>query len=118
MKEYNKLLLASCMAASKVIIMPHDVGTIRTVKNIIKEKFETLINQHLLGQTRLGVTPEILGQEDKVSFGAIDIDLPDISLEDKYKIALSLQDKFHEDYGLIAPIETSKSKGFHVWVPF
>lgn len=64
MKEYNKLLLASCMAASKVIIMPHDVGTIRTVKNIIKEKFETLINQHLLGQTRLGVTPEILGQED------------------------------------------------------
>lgn len=51
-------------------------------------------------------------------FGVIDIDCPDISHEEKYKIALSLQDKIHEDYGLISLIETSKSKGFHVWVPF
>lgn len=117
MKEYNKLLLA-LNVASKVIIKPEGAETIKTIKNVTKENFNKLTIQHLLGKTRLGVTPEILGQEDKVSLGVIDIDLPDISLEDKYKIALSLQDKFHEDYGLIAPIETSKSKGFHVWVPF
>lgn len=117
MKEYNKLLLALSIA-SKVIIKPEGAETIKTVKNITKENFNKLTIQHLLGQTRLGVTPEILRQEDKVSFGVIDIDLPDISHEEKYKIALNLQDKFHEDYRLIALIETSKSKGFHVWVPF
>lgn len=116
MKEYNKLLLALSMA-SKVIIKPEGAETIKTVKNVTKENFNKLTIQHLLGQTRLGITPEILRQEDKVSFGVIDIDLPDISHEEKYKIALSLQDKLHEDYRLIALIETSKSKGFHVWVP-
>lgn len=117
MKEYNKLLLALSMA-SKVIIKLEGAETIKTVKNVTKENFNKLTNQHLLGKIRLGVTPEISGQEDKVSFGVIDIDLLDISHEEKYKIALSLQDKFHEDYRLIALIETSKSKGFHVWVPF
>lgn len=117
MKEYNKLLLALSMA-SKVIIKPEGAETIKTVKNITKENFNKFTIQHLLGQTRLGVTPEILGQEDKVMFGGIDIDCQDISLEEKYKIALDLQDKLLEDYGLRALIETSKSKGFHVWVPF
>ena len=118
MKEYNKLLLASCMAASKVITMPHGVETITTVKNITKEKFETLINQHLLGQTRLGITPEILGQEDKVSFGAIDIDCPDMSYDEKYVLASNIKNKLLEEYGLVALIEISKSKGFHVYTFF
>lgn len=83
-----------------------------------KENFNNLSEQHLLGKTRLGATPEILGQEDKVMFGCIDIDCPDISHKEKYNIALSLQDKLLEDYGLRALIETSKSKGFHVWIPF
>lgn len=117
MKEYNKLLLA-LSAASKVIIKSEGAKTIKTIKNVTKENFNKLAIQHLLGEIRLGVTPEILSQEDKAMFGVIDIDLPDISLEEKYKIALSLQDKLHEDYGLIAFIETSKSKGFHVWAPF
>lgn len=117
MKEYNKLLLALSMA-SKVIIKPEGAETIKTVKNVKKENFNNLSVQHLLGKTRLGVTPEVLGQEDKVMFGCIDIDCPDISLEEKYNIALSLENKLLEDYGLRALIETSKSKGFHVWVPF
>ncbi len=117
MKEYNKLLLALNMA-SKVIIKENDAETITTVKNITKEKFSTLIKQHFLGQTRLGVTPEILGQEDKVMFGGIDIDCPDISLDEKYNLALCLQQKLLKDYGLKALIETSKSKGFHVFVFF
>lgn len=117
MKEYNKLLLALSMA-SKVIIQPEGAETIKTVKNVTKENFNKLTIQHLLGKTRLGVTPEILGQEDKIMFGVIDIDCPDISHEEKYNIALSLQNKLLEDYGLRALIETSKSKGFHVWVHF
>lgn len=117
MKEYNKLLLA-LHTASKVIIKPEGAETIKTVKNVTKDNFNNLSEQHLLGKTRLGATPEILGQEDKVMFGCIDIDCPDISHKEKYNIALSLQDKLLEDYGLRALIETSKSKGFHVWIPF
>ena len=87
MKEYSKLLLALSMA-SKVIIKPKDAEAIKTVKNVSKENFNKLTIQHLLGKARLGVTPEILGQEDKIMFGVIDIDCPDISHEEKYKIAL------------------------------
>lgn len=104
MKESNKLLLALSMA-SKIIIKPEGAETIKTVKNEKKENFNNLSEQHLLGKTRLGVTPEILGQEDKVMFGCIDIDCPDISHKEKYNIALSLQDKLLEDYGLRALIE-------------
>lgn len=117
MKEYNKLLLALSVA-SKVITKQPDAGTITTIKNITNETFSKLIRQHLLGQIRLGVSPEILEQEDNVTFGCIDIDCPDISHGEKYKIALSLQDTLLKDYGLKAIIETSKSKGFHVWVLF
>lgn len=117
MKEYNKLLLALSMA-SKVIIKSEDAKTIKTIKNVTKEKFDKLARQHLLGQVRLGVTPEILGQEDKILFGCIDIDCPDMSNDEKYDLALNIKNKLLEDYGLIAFIETSKSKGFHVWVPF
>ncbi|MCQ2739272.1 MAG: hypothetical protein MJ237_03480 [bacterium] len=117
MKKYKKLLLA-LSAASKVITKPEDAETIKTIKNITKDHFNKLSVQHLLGKTRLGVTPEILGQEDKVMFGGIDIDCQDISHEEKYNIALDLQDKLFEDYRLKAVIETSKSKGFHVWMPF
>ena len=83
-----------------------------------KEKIEKLIEQHLLGKIRLGISPEVLRQEDKVLFGVIDIDLPDISHEEKYNLALSLQDKLIKDYNIISLVETSKSKGFHVWVIF
>lgn len=117
MKEYNKLLLALSIA-SKVIIKQSDAETITTVKNITKEKFNKLAKQHLLGQARLGVTPEILGQEDKVLFGAIDIDCPDMPGNEKYDLALSLKNKLLEDYSLMALIETSKSKGFHVYTYF
>lgn len=117
MKEYNKLLLALSIA-SKVITNQVDAGTIKTVKNITKDNFDKLIRQHLLGQIRLGVSPEILGQEDYVTFGCIDIDCPNISHSEKYKIALSLQGALLKDYGLKAIIEISKSKGFHIWILF
>lgn len=117
MKEYNKLFMA-LSTASKVIIQSKNTGKITTVKNITEEKFAQLVNQHLLGQTRLGITPEILGQENKAMFGCIDIDCPDISHNKKYGLALSIQAKLLENYGLRAIIETSKSKGFHIWIFF
>ena len=117
MKEYNKLLLA-LSAASKVITEKVDAKIITTVKNVTTEKFGKFVRQHLLGQVRLGVTPEVLGQEDKVAFGCIDIDLPEMPFGEKYDLVLSLKNKLLEDYGLNALIETSKSKGFHLWVFF
>lgn len=117
MKEYKKLLLALSVA-SKVITEKTDAKIIITVKNVTTEKFGKLVRQHLLGQVRLGVTPEISNQEDKVSFGCIDIDLPDMTFSEKYYLALSLKYKLLEDYGLNTLIETSKSKGFHLWVFF
>ena len=117
MKEYKKLLLALSVA-SKVIIEQSDAGTITTVKNINKEKFDKFVRQHLLGQVRLGVTPEIFEHENKVLFGCIDIDCPNMSNNEKYKLALNLKNKLLEDYGIMSLIETSKSKGFHLWVFF
>lgn len=117
MEEYNKLLLA-LSAASKVITEKVDAKIITTVKDVTTEKFGKLVRQHLLGQVRLGVTPEVLGQEDKVAFGCIDIDLPEMPFGEKYDLVLSLKNKLLEDYGLNALIETSKSKGFHLWVFF
>ncbi len=117
MKEYNKLLLALSVA-SKVITEKADAKIITTVKNVTTEKFGKFVRQHLLGQVRLGVTPEVLGQEDKVAFGCIDIDLPEMPFSEKYDLVLSLKNKLFEDYGLNALIETSKSKGFHLWVFF
>lgn len=117
MKEYNKLLLALSVA-SKVITEKVNAKIITTVKDVTTEKFGKLVRQHLLGQVRLGVTPEVLGQEDKVAFGCIDIDLPEMPFDEKYDLVLSLKNKLLEDYGLNALIETSKSKGFHLWVFF
>ncbi len=117
MKEYNKLLLALSVA-SKVITNQVDAGTITTVKNITKEKFNNLVNFHLLGQTRVGVAPEIEGQPDKVLFGCIDIDCKDLDIDEKYKLATTIKNNLQKDYHLIANIEKSKSKGFHVWVFF
>ena len=117
MEQFNKFLLALCMA-SKVITKEKDAEIIITEKNVTKEKFKTLINQHLLGQKRLGVTPEILRQEDKVMFGGIDIDCPALSEEEKYELALNLQRSLQENYGILALIEKSKSKGFHCFVFF
>lgn len=117
MKEYNKLLLALSVA-SKVIIKPKDAETITTVKNVNKEIFNNLVDKHLLGQTRLGVTPEIKEETGSVFFGCIDIDCHDLSIDEKYKLATTIKNNLQEEYHLIANIEKSKSKGFHVWVFF
>lgn len=117
MKECNKLLLALSVS-SKVITKQADAGTITTIKNKTKENFDKLIKQHLLGQTRLGVAPEIESQPNKVLFGCIDIDCKDLTMDEKYKLATTIKNNLQKDYHLTANIEKSKSKGFHVWVFF
>ncbi len=61
-------------------------------------------------------SPEIQGQEDKVLFGAIDIDCKDTSIEEKYQMAQNLQRYAFDEYRLNLLIEKSKSKGFHLFL--
>ena len=80
--------------------------------------FKEQLKKHFLGITRLGVSPEIQGQEDKVLFGAIDIDCKDTSIEEKYQMAQNLQRYAFDEYRLNLLIEKSKSKGFHLFLFF
>lgn len=102
--------------SAKVISQTLD-GKIQTVKNITPEKYMELIEQHLLGKIRLGVAPEIKDSEN-VLFGCIDIDCKDLSIQEKYNIALELKEFLQKEYRLDPKVEKSKSKGFHVWVFF
>ncbi len=95
-----------------------------TMKNVTPKKRIEAIKNHLLGIKRLGIAPEIKGQEDLVMFAGIDIDgkakknNKELSTEEKYQIALNLQKAFWEQYRLQALIEQSKSKGFHLFTFF
>lgn len=102
--------------SAKVITQTTD-GKIQTLNDIVPEKYNKLVEQHLLGKIRLGVAPEIRDSE-KVLFGCIDIDCKDLSIQEKYNIALKLKEYLQKEYCLDSKIEKSKSKGFHVWVFF
>lgn len=105
----------SFKTSSKFITQKNGTGKITTPKNL---DFKQALNNHFLGKTRLGIAPEIKGQEDKILFGGIDIDCKDLSTEEKYQMTLNLQNKLFEEYRLNALIEQSKSKGFHLFVFF
>lgn len=115
MENLAKAYDESFKTSSKFITQKNGIGEIFTPKNL---NFSQAINDHLLGKTRLGVAPEIKGQEDKILFGGIDIDCKDLPTEEKYKMALSLQNNLFEEYRLNALIEQSKSKGFHIFIFF
>lgn len=115
MENLAKAFDESFKTSSKFITQKNGIGEIFTPKNL---NFSQAINDHLLGKTRLGVAPEIKGQEDKILFGGIDIDCKDLPTEEKYKMALSLQNNLFEEYRLNALIEQSKSKGFHIFIFF
>src|SRR5574344_1133492 len=117
MKNLTAALDESFIKASKKIIMG-DNNTIITVKNFKDEDFKVYIENHLLGKVRFGISPEFAGDENKVLFGGVDIDCPDLSIEEKYQIALDLQEYFTKNYRLIVIIEKSKSKGFHLFLFF
>jgi len=116
METYIKFL-GQYHSADKVITQSQE-GMIKTIKNVLDDDYIKQVTMHILGETRLGVSPEIRGQKDVVLFGCIDIDCPDLSQDDKYQLALKIQNKLLEEYGLKGLIETSKSKGFHCHVFF
>ena len=115
MENLAKAYDESFKTSSKFITQKNGIGEIFTPKNL---NFSQAINDHLLGETRLGIAPEIKGQEDKILFGGIDIDCKDLPTEEKYKMAISLQNNLFEEYRLNALIEQSKSKGFHIFIFF
>lgn len=115
MENLAKAYDDSFKTSSKFITQKNGIGEIFTPKSL---NFRQALIEHLLGKTRLGVAPEIKGQEDKILFGGIDIDCKDLPTEEKYKMALSLQNNLFEEYRLNALIEQSKSKGFHIFIFF
>lgn len=115
MENLAKAYDDSFKTSSKFITQKNGIVEIFTPKSL---NFRQALIDHLLGKTRLGIAPEIKGQEDKILFGGIDIDCKDLPTEEKYKMALSLQNNLFEEYRLNALIEQSKSKGFHIFIFF
>lgn len=109
--------------SKKITSKPGDEKYV-THKDVKPEDFREMLINHFLGKERLGVSPEIEGQEDLILFAGIDIDgkakkgSKELSTEEKYQIALNLQKAFWEQYRLRALIEQSKSKGFHLFAFF
>lgn len=124
MKEFITAFDDSFKTSSKIIISESNGKSYSTLKNVLPKDFKEALKQHFLGIKRLGVSPEIKGQEDLILFAGIDIDgkakkdSKELSTEEKYQIALNLQKAFLEKYKINTLIEQSKSKGFHLFVFF
>ncbi len=124
MKEFITAFDDSFKTSSKIIISESNGKSYSTLKNVLPKDFKEALKQHFLGIKRLGVSPEIKGQEDLILFAGIDIDgkakkdSKELSTEEKYQIALNLQKAFFEKYKINTLIEQSKSKGFHLFVFF
>lgn len=124
MEKYITAFDDSYKTTSKIITSQPEGIDYVTMKNVTPEKYKKGLKNHFLGIERLGIAPEIKGQEDLVMFAGIDIDgkakknNKELSIEEKYQIALNLQKAFWEQYRLQALIEQSKSKGFHLFTLF
>lgn len=124
MKEFITAFDDSFKTSSKIIVSESNGKSYSTLKNVSPKGFKEALKQHFLGIKRLGVSPEIKGQEDLILFAGIDIDgkakkdSKELSTEEKYQIALNLQKAFFEKYKINTLIEQSKSKGFHLFVFF
>lgn len=124
MKEFITAFDDSFKTSSKIVVSESNGKSYSTLKNVLPKDFKEALKQHFLGIKRLGVSPEIKGQEDLILFAGIDIDgkakkdSKELSTEEKYQIALNLQKAFFEKYKINTLIEQSKSKGFHIFVFF
>ena len=124
MEKFVKAFEDSCETTSKIITSNPKGVNYATIKNITPKKYQKALKNHFLGIKRLGIAPEIKGQEDLVMFAGIDIDgkakknNKELTTEEKYLIALNLQKAFWEKYKINALIEQSKSKGFHLFAFF
>ena len=124
MEKFVKAFEDSCETTSKIITSNPKGVNYATIKNITPKKYQKALKNHFLGIKRLGIAPEIKGQEDLVMFAGIDIDgkakknNKELTTEEKYLIALNLQKAFWEKYKINALIEQSKSRGFHLYAFF
>lgn len=124
MENFVKAFDDSCKTTSKIITSNLKGENYATMKNLTPEKCKKALKNHFLGIERLGIAPEIKGQEDLVMFAGIDIDgkakkgNKELTTEEKYLIALNLQKAFWKKYKINALIEQSKSKGFHLFAFF
>ena len=91
-------------------------GTITTKKNkTFRESPEEKILMHLQGKHRIGVSPWI--SNDEVIFAAVDLDLGELPEEERQKYTYEIYSKLRE-LGFKPFVEKSKSKGYHIWIPF
>ena len=74
MKEFITAFDDSFKTTSKIIVSESNGKSYSTLKNVLPKDFKEALKQHFLGIKRLGVSPEIKGQEDLILFAGIDID--------------------------------------------
>jgi len=76
---------------------------------------EDVIFLHLQGIRRIGISPWI--DDERVIFGAVDLDLGELKEEERQKHTLEVHQKL-VSLGFKPFIEKSKGKGYHVWLFF
>lgn len=118
MNNSNNTLLAKCTYlancfASKAgrFIIQEPGKQIRTVHNLSELNF----NKHFTGEERNGISPDV-GED--CNFAVVDIDRMDTEQIKQFEFAQNIKKELLSEYNLQALIEQSKSKGYHVWIPF
>ena len=101
------MIFKSCFTGLKNVYGTYDIktGRVRQVKEPVTDK---VIKDHLAGRQSYGV---YLLTGDKTSALAVDFDQDDLSLPVAFAAGA-------RRYDMPAYIETSKSKGYHVWIFF
>lgn len=87
-------------------------------ESITTEKYFNLIEKHMKGEIRLGVSCELKSDTNLIMSAAIDIDYHEQTMEEKYDLACKLQEAILTKLGWKSVIEKSRSKGFHIFIFF
>ena len=110
-------ILSKLFERSKSVnVQDPQTGNIITKKSkAFRESPEEKILMHLQGKHRIGVSPWV--NNDEVIFAAVDLDLGELPEEERQKYTYEIYSKLRE-LGFKPFIEKSKSKGYHIWIPF
>lgn len=87
-------------------------------ESITTEKYFNLIEKHMKGEIRLGVSCELKSDTNLIMSAAIDIDYHEQTMEEKYELACKLQEAILTKLSWKSVIEKSRSKGFHIFIFF
>jgi len=110
-------ILAGLLKKSKTLnVQNPNTGRIYTKQTEeLSRSPEDVILLHLEGVRRIGISPWI--DNERVIFGAVDLDLGELPEEERQKHALEVYQKL-VSLGFKPFIERSKGKGYHVWLFF